>query len=388
MDSRVNNLILAINKLRDFNVNRDDLRSVKSALNTLVPDGNCVNFVYTLNTDKIPFGCIVFPIFTSENINSFLIAGESVKIKDYEVELDSKVFDYGLTNEQVAAIILFNVYHMVKDKHPCDNVREAIDDFFVIEGKNLVIRDSVQYQAILLLGLADALSQVTSCLNLPNIVQSDPYLDDLELDDWKEGLDKLYQQIPGCENEVLRQPKLSILQWCLRLYDNVEKERVPALHLLKKIKHITASQLYNAKFDAAIYALNKIETDAVVTEAVKHVFTEAKRSRSSWFANLRYNGLREIENDLYSFYLVGKNSEDEYELIYNLKQINARLALLDDYIRENPDDTDLTRWINLKSQYLDLRDTLAKKKLHDKPYGIFVDYDQLDDYYNKYKMRH
>ena len=44
----------------------------------------------------------------------------------------------------------------------------------------------------------------------------------------------------------------------------------------------------------------------------------------------------------------------------------------------------MKRWIRLRDQYLEVRDTLAKKKLHNKPYGIFVDYDQLDYMYDKY----
>ena len=311
--------------------------------------------------------------------------GESTKIQEYDIELDSKVFDYGLTDEQVASIMIFNAYHMTKDRRPCENVREAVDDFFVREGKILVIRDSVQYQSILDLGLVDALSQVTSCLNLPDEVQSDAFLDSRERFELKDAFHKLYREIPGCENEVRRQPKLSVLNWCLRLYDNVAMERIPALRLLEKVKEITASTLYHNKFNAVIVALNKIETDKVVTEAVKRVFSEAKQ-KSGWFGNLKYAGLRDIENDLYFYQVKINNTEDENEILYNLKQINARLALLDDYIRENSEneDPEMKRWIRLRDQYLEVRDTLAKKKLHNKPYGIFVDYDQLDYMYDKY----
>lgn len=386
MDICVTNLINSINRLRNFSISREDLRSVKDALNgVLGPDIKCSNFTYTVNLDKLPFGCIVFPILSSDMIDRLMIMGESTKIQEYDIELDSKVFDYGLTDEQVASIMIFNAYHMTKDRRPCENVREAVDDFFVREGKILVIRDSVQYRSILDLGLVDALSQITSCLNLPDEVQSDAFLDSLELFELKDALHKLYREIPGCENEVRRQPKLSVLNWCLRLYDNVAMERIPALRLLEKVKEITASTLYHNKFNAVIVALNKIETDKVVTEAVKRVFSEAKQ-KSGWFGNLKYAGLRDIENDLYFYQVKINNTEDENEILYNLKQINARLALLDDYIRENSEneDPEMKRWIRLRDQYLEVRDTLAKKKLHNKPYGIFVDYDQLDYMYDKY----
>ena len=38
----------------------------------------------------------------------------------------------------------------------------------------------------------------------------------------------------------------------------------------------------------------------------------------------------------------------------------------------------IDRWVAVKLQYMDIRDTLAKKRLHKRNYGIFVDYDALD----------
>ena len=115
----------------------------------------------------------------------------------------------------------------------------------------------------------------------------------------------------------------------------------------------------------------------VVNEAVQTFFNEAKR-KGGLLASLKYNGLRDIENDLYEFQIRAKNAETESEVMYALKQINARLAILDNYIRENPDDPEIDRWVAVKLQYMDIRDTLAKKRLHKRNYGIFVDYDALD----------
>ena len=378
LDNRVEKLISAINKLRDFSNTQDDLVAVKDALNSLFyPDASCANFVYTINTDKLPFACIVMPTLRGVDVNDFFITGTDVQMSEYMVELDSKMFDYGFSNEEVAQVMLFNIFHMVKDFAPARNVRMAIDDFFTKSASQLVIKDSVQYKEILKLGLVDALVNVSSCLSLPSDVVSDPFLESLGLENFDEALDKLYKEIPGCENEVARTPRLNMLEWCLRLYNDVDKERIPALHLLEKAKFLTASTLYIAKFNNAINALNRIDTDMVVSEAVQMVFTEAKR-KGGLLASLKYSGLRDIENDLYEFQIRAKNAETESEVMYALKQINARLAILDDYIRENPDDPDIDRWIALKLQYMDIRDILAKKRLHKKNYGIFVDYDALD----------
>lgn len=378
MDNRVEALVSAIGRLREYSNDHQDLLEIRNILNRFFkPDAECMNFYYTINTDKLPFGCVVMPQFNGVEIQNFIIVGENPSsISKYDVEIDSKMFDYGLTDEEVAAVMLYNIYHMIKDLNPLNRVRVAVDLYLTNYEKSIVVKNSVQYQAILAFGLYDALVQFTSCLNLPAEVESDPFLDSIELDCFKEALDKLYRQIPGCENEASRRPNLSMLHWALRLYDDVEKERIPAIHVMDRAKDLTASQLYISKMNSVITAMNRIDTDLVLNEAVELLLSESKK-RGGFLANLKYSGLRDIENDLYEFQIRAKNAETEQEVMYALKQINARLAILDDYIKENQDDPDLDRWINVKMEYMEIRDTLAKKKLHKRAYGVFVDYNAL-----------
>ena len=377
MESRVENLIRAIDRLRDFSHNQADLVAVKDALNSIfLKDAACDNFIYTINTDKIPFGCIAMPKISPDTINNLMVVGDPIRFSSYEIEIDSKMFDYGLTNEDVAAIMLYNIYHLICDFTPCKRLREMIDAWLTNRDTNIVIKDSIQFQAILAFGLYDALNQLTSCLYLPDEVINDIFLDSLGFENFEEALQKLYREIPGCENEITRQPNLTMLDWCLRLYTDVDKERVPALHLLDKAKKITASVLYINRMNAVINALNRIDT-SLYTESAQIYITESKKR--GFFAALKYSGLRDIENDLYEFVIRAKNAETEEDVFYALKQINARLAILDDFIRENPEDPDIDRWIALKDQYLAIRDKMAKQKVYKhKNYGIFIDYNALD----------
>lgn len=376
MDAKIENLISDIGKLRDLTNSKEDVESIRQDLNYILPTGKCKEVIYTNNVDKLPFGCIVLPTLADININAFLITGDEVTIKEYKCEIDSKMFDYGLTDEEIAQILLFNIFHLISGTRPCEVVREYIDNFFCDENTQLVIRDSVQYKTILSFGIADALCKITSCLYLPDDIDEDAYLEslDFEYGSFKSAIDKLYNEIPGCENEVTRAPNLSMLNWSLRLYSNVDNERPAALHLLRKAKDITASNLYIKRIDAIINSLNRIDTDAYVTEAVNSVLNE----KGGLLAYLKYTGLRDLENDLYEFQIRAKNAEGEQEVMYALKQINARLTILADYIRENRDDPDIDHWIEVKAEYEELRDIIAKKRLHKRSYGIFVDYDALD----------
>lgn len=376
MDAKIENLISDIGKLRDLTNSKEDVESIRQDLNYILPTGRCKEVIYTNNVDKLPFGCIVLPTLADINVNAFLITGDEVTIKEYKCEIDSKMFDYGLTDEEIAQILLFNIFHLISGTRPCEVVREYIDNFFCDENTQLVIRDSVQYKTILSFGIADALCKITSCLYLPDDIDEDAYLEslDFEYGSFKSAIDKLYNEIPGCENEATRAPNLSMLNWSLRLYSNVDNERPAALHLLRKAKDITASNLYIKRIDAMINSLNRIDTDAYVTEAVNSALNE----KGGLLAYLKYTGLRDLENDLYEFQIRAKNAEGEQEVMYALKQINARLTILADYIRENRDDPDIDHWIEVKAEYEELRDILAKKRLHKRSYGIFVDYDALD----------
>lgn len=376
---KIESLIHAVDGLRE-NVSHDALKEVKNAINEIIsPKTTCVNFLYTINTDKLPFGCIVMPRIDGNNINNLIISGDPYRFSEVEVELDSKLFDYGLSGTQIVEIILYNIYHLTNDNTPSIRFREAIDLYFMNHDSQLVLQDSIQYQAILSLGLYDTLVKFTNCMYIQDDIVDDPFLSELDLHNFNNALNILFQRIPGCETMESRRPMLNCLDWCLRLYDDVKKERIPALRLLEKMKSITASTLYIQKFNNAINALNKIDTDVYVNEAVNQYFTEAKK-KGSLISQIKYNGLRAIEDDLYEFMVRARNAETEEEVMYALKQINVRLAILDDYLRnEYMSDDDRRRWTSVRDKYIEIRDMIAHKKVYNKKnYGIFVDYNQLD----------
>lgn len=375
-------LINAIAALRET-VSPDPihLEEVRNALNEFIPEAECLDFMLTNNTDRIPFGINVFPQLTSDMINKILLSGEEMVLTKYYVELDSKVFLYGLEDDEILAVMLYNITHLTdKSASPVSRLRGAIDLYFTSSATQLKIRESLQYQQILTLGLVDTLVKFTNCLYLDSDVLADPYLKALDLDyAFDGGCSKLFNKIPGFENSASRSPALIILDWCFRLYADVEHQRIPAIKQLERSKDITASALYKRLFDRAIDALHKIDTDTLVESTV---IKESKKG--SLFSQIKYNGLRGIEDDFYEFMVRARNAESEEEVMYALKQINIRLSILDDYIRnENLSEEDKKRWTALYIKYTNIRDEIANKKVYNKRnYGVFFDYNQLDNVYD------
>ena len=384
MDNDVRYFIQTLASLRDMTtVSFDQIRTCRDALNKIIDNkANCVNLIYTINTDKLAFGCVVMPRFRGEEVNNLLISGDPIRIQDIEVEIDSKLFDYAFTDEQIAMIILYNICHMVNDHNPTARVREAIDTYLMNHDTQLVIKDSIQYQPIMTLGICDALVQFTNCLYLDTEIESDPFLENLGFEEnFGDTLATLFQVIPGANAEINRKPRLNMLDWALRLYVDVKKERIPAIHLLDKCISICGSTLYKNKFQTVINCLHKIDTDSYVQEAYNEFFNEAKKNKKSLFSQIKYAGLRGIEEDFYEFMVRARNADTEEEVMYALKQINVRLAILDDYLRnEEMSDTDRQRWTTLYNKYVAIRDEIANKKVYNKRnYGIFVDYNRLDE---------
>lgn len=100
----------------------------------------------------------------------------------------------------------------------------------------------------------------------------------------------------------------------------------------------------------------------------------------SLFRSLKQNGLRGLEDNLYEYKIRLKNCEDEEESLYLLRQINAGLAILEDYVMTTPDldESEKKRWRSVAEEYRKLRSELGKKKFKKTATNFWVDYDALD----------
>lgn len=369
-------LIHAIGNLRE-NQTAIHMEEARIALNEII-NANCIDFLYTKNTDKLPFGVMVTPVLDQSTIHEILVEGSTPAINQYCVELDSKAFQYDLTDEEITSILLYDVIHMVCDDSLVDRLRGSIDSYFMSSGTQLQIKNSLQYYQILTLGLVDTLIQFTNCVYKDSDVVNDAGMISLGMQSvFTSAIAKLFNDIPGLDNSF-SVPSLIVLDWCFRLYTDVEHERIPAIRQLERSRDLTGSILYQRYINRAIDSLYKIDTDNLVMESYISL-NEGKKN--SLFSQIRYNGLRGLEDDFYEFMVLARNAETEQEVMYALKQINVRLSILDDYLRrENLTDEDKKRWTDLYMRYRNIRDEIAQKKVYNKKnYGIFFDYNQLDD---------
>lgn len=355
------------------------MNDLKKELNKFFNDTECLDVIFTKNTDKVFFGMCVLPAFSNEDVFNIVLSDEKMKVKKYYLEIDSKIFQIGLEAKEFTAVLLHEVGHIVLDDTPIKLVRANIDRYFADTDDIINYKDSENYTQLLSFAVKDTMRKITSLF----------FKDEDELvadafattcgygDELISAQEKILTNLYGLSKNV-KGPKLFILDYMFRLYTNVKFNRIPAIKALQKSKNFTASTLEKREVDNTIRALQRIDTD-VAQEAA--LLEESVSKKKSMFSKLKSNGLKALEDDYYEFKIRVKNANTEDEALYTLRQINSRMSILEDYLDSNDlEDVERERWYSLLMKYKDLRSEIAAKKVYNKKnYGIWHSYDDIPD---------
>ena len=121
---------------------RQDIRTmneIKTELNKFFKDSNCKEVIFTKNTDKLFFGMTTY--FVLEDPEGVILDDKPMRIKEYYIEIDSKLLDLGLSKKELVAVLLHEVGHLVNDSTPIDEVRKAIDVYMAENREQVSIGD-------------------------------------------------------------------------------------------------------------------------------------------------------------------------------------------------------------------------------------------------------
>lgn len=356
-----------------------ELADLQKILNNTFQNTECKGVLFTQNTDNLFFGMRVFPIIDESIAYKILYDNDKIMLKEYYIEFDSKLFDINLTTKELTAFTLHEIGHIVNDHIPVVKLRKSIDTYLASHNETIDYVESGKYSQVLIFGFVDTIVKLMSifCLDdkeyyADSFVVKNGYGSDLE-----SGLKKVNTNSFALTKGV-KAPKLIILDWCFRLYKNMKLKRLPAVHLLNTASKTTGSQLYKRLINNLVSVLDARIPPSAIAETSITPFLE-----KSLFNHLEYNGLRTLENDYYEFQIRTNNSETEEDVMYTLRGINSRMALLDKFLQDNIgslSDTEKNRWQELYNNYGSLRKLLAKKKAYKfKNYGLFYDYNQFSN---------
>lgn len=366
------------------------LMEIRDVLNNIFTEDKCLEVKYTNNTDNLFFGIKVSPKIDTNAALKILVTDDKVTLDTYSIEIDSRLFGYSFTAEQIAAYIIYEVSAVMNSYELIDKVRDLIDIYMLSNDDIISIRDSTNYSQLVIFALKDTMDKLTSLIYAePEALINNTYIQNLGLNDAILDVhDKINDLLTGT-GEDIGTPKVIILQWMLQMYKDMRLNSTVIVDALKDAKLATGSKLIKDEIDKTIAAIDRIDytipmkDDSVFYEGSLDKFFEKKNLYSvnelSLFKSLKQNGLRSIEDSLYEFAMRMKNCDTEEDAMYILRGINTRLNVLEDYIYNTPDlsDREKKKWMAVAQQYRNLRIQLTKKKIwKQSQYGLYFDYNQ------------
>lgn len=357
------------------NYSHAKLDELKRELNRFFKDATCIEVLYTVNNDKVFFGMSVIPNIKGEQVGFILSDDDEVKIDSYYIELDSKLFDplLGLTPDELVAILLHEVGHIVNTREPIEEIRKSVAVYLMDNKEVLQLSDSIHYREILAYGIKNSFRKFASIFEKKD--------DEILADEfciaygYGPSLDSAFEKLIRNASLINRHvdDKLVVLTWTLRLYRDVKHRRIAARRQMKRTMSLTASRLEKKEMQNVINRLDRIDDDALIESANIRDFLSDRAKKQS------YKSVRDFENELYEFQLRVKQCNDEDEAYTLVRQLNLRMAVIDDYANSNKqmDTSTRERYFAVYDRYAKLREELAKKDIYGNYSSLYVKYPEI-----------
>ena len=339
----------------------ETLRTIRVLLNQMYPDYNCKEVKYNLDEDKEFFGLFLKPmgIVPNELINK-LFAGlsshgnasfEVFSFNSYAIEIDSRVFAR-YDCEEVMKFIQLSVTNLC---HPNTvyGIRNLIDYYIALNNVHIEVDRIIKYAPVFELVMDITIH------NMNNVFT---------------------EELEGLEANIgindIGDKRTAMLSWYLTHYDGFDYDR-NTQYMLRNAMECESSRLVKGLCYSALQCLSNL---AYNDERYYTSLSESTK-RKGLLYQMKRNGLKSIEEDLFEYTMRLRNVETQDEALLLMRQINSRMSILEDYLREeNIDEADRKRWTKCYEDYLKLREQLSKKTVYNrKMYGLFVDYNALDD---------
>ena len=344
------------------------LEFLRRCLNETFKGTHCRSVIYTNNTDKLFFGMCVMPIVSSAMAKTIILDGEvpdGMK-KEYVVEIDSKLFEIGLTEREVMAILLHEIGHIVLDMD--QSLEEIIDATQVYVSKNNEVLNAVQVAnsgSLFKFGIEDALRKMGTIFSNDEkkadaVAAQLGYGRDLE-----SAFTKISRRSIDLNRDV--DNKLVVLQWALRTYKNLNIDRKYAIRKLNNLIDINGSEVQNSRVKTMLDDIKNIDfklskPSLELRGNIDECCAINEKGLLSIYRRHTDKAMRGIEEDLYELQLMAKATDDRDECLMILRQINSRLSILEDYLSgDKISDSNRKRYSAVMNEYLKLRAEVGKK---------------------------
>lgn len=356
---------------------------VEKELNEFFTDFRCSGVFYTVNTDKPFFGIFVRVLNVDHGA---ILSGKAVNAEEYQVEIDSRlVTDFGLSATEIGTLMLWDIHNISGDKYCC-SIIDAINAISAFGDNTKLVIDPEDNTKMAVFKLACMIS----ARNMASIFcKSKDALAILDVDNVPEfiytcKLEGYYTSaieslgVRMINTEVDAEYPALMLNWFKSINQNDDTTNGRYVrNLLRKALNYEASTLVKRAILATINIM-----DSYIPQRNSQYMQSLTEAKHGLISQMKRNGLKSLEDDLYEYNMRLRNVETQDEAILLMRQINSRMSILEDYLRDEPDldERERQRWEDCYSKYVELRTALSKKTVYNKKmYGLFVDYNALQN---------
>ena len=364
----------------------NQLSDVKESLNNIFEDTRCTDILFTLNTDKPYFGIKVDPAISANDALEIMVGVDRVKLSNYKIEFDSKLFEAGLDSNEIVAMLLYEISSMIGSYEAIDKVRAIIDLYSISNDDAVSIRDSANYAQLIIYAIKDTLYKVTSMMFVEDIhdLTLNPYIQSAELEKFIVSAKDTISSSNIGYLDSFRSANASVMQWMLIMYRDMRTNSSSVAETLKDAKEFTGSRLEKCEIDKTLNAIDHIDATLIYESSLDKALDlrgYSKLLEGSIFGGLKKKGLRSLQDAIYELTVQAKSASTEDEILYVIRGINSRLSIIEDYLYNTPDlpEGERKKWEAIAEQYRALRDYVSKKTPKTRQYGLFFDYSQLDN---------
>lgn len=371
---------LVCTKLLD-KVTSSNLRELKTELNKLFNDSKCIDVIYT-NNDKLFFGMSVIPTLNSTDFVR-ISQGKNRRFDSYILELDSKLFDkmLNLNEKQLVALLLHEIGHVVNNTAVSNELTKGINYHIGAEGITIDYKEAMQSSEILNIGLLRAIRKITSIFEK----NDEEFIADefvVKCGYGKE-LEEVYDKIitnRDCINKDVSN-KFIVLIWAISVHSDMKARNRAIADNLDQSSKVESSSVLSGIYKKAIKNLLKTKNKVTIVNNLYLEDCNAIINESNFIKNIKYYGIKTIEDDLYEYNIKINMIEDNIEALDLLRNINIKINLIESFIQNSKNklpEKEKERYFSIQRKYISLRDTLVNQGTYDKQsYGLFVKYPKI-----------
>lgn len=391
------------NKIGYKKFKQDELEAgciqLASGLNKLFSDHICRRAHVSLNTDNEFYGMYVRPSKSSNiNLHSNILGlrGDGIDdydkffnqwFREYEVDIDATLFTKHAVSPKDAALLIIYDLDKIFSKDVYIGTIGATDYIRSYFKPNF--KGNSDYCSLCVYVITEYVYRANSVFVKPMDECAFPTelirnLDtDSEFDNAVSNMQRINSSV-----SCMAYPKSLILNWFYRFisqiieYQNLHRKYFKSVICrgLDDVEKSTGAELIKS-------LIIKIKDDLIF----KYTYTgNGYSSRVSmvteskgrgFIKQMKFNGMKSLEDDLFEYVMRAKNIEDENSAILLMRQINSRMDIIYEYLENEGDkipEVERKRWEKLYDKYDNVRTEMTKKPIYSrKMYGLYVDYAAL-----------